>query len=443
MGEVLEFIPREEFDSRANLSAFISHCRNDLTVFGSDLDWNGDRWVLDFKQRGKNHFHTIVWKNWDTSKSESGKLLQQPFLDFSRAYLRYRYALTRKTSTVGFITAFRALERVLVDEQGDVTVVGLDGDHFDAAAMLIRARYKSNKGYAFGGNLQEIARFLANKNICRNLGSWRNPIRKKSEQRSRVGKEFDKNREDKLPSPETMRLLFKARSDAVEDRDIVIVSTAILMCSNSCRVSEVLTLPVECEIERDGRYGLIWSPAKGAEPMVKWVYPEMVEITKEAIRRIKACSESARKVAKFYEDNPGELPFIDEYKHLIGKQWAELSEVACALRMTEKALDGEVSRPGIGQKIETEKTLINLKDLESSLSRHLPLGFPLLDLKADVMFSESLFVFPRHFFNAQKTTIHTQIERLTTGKLNFGLGGNKGHYASSIFYRLGYLNHYL
>ncbi len=44
MAEVLLFTPKHLVDAKANLEDFIEMCRDRLTVFGAELDWDRDTW---------------------------------------------------------------------------------------------------------------------------------------------------------------------------------------------------------------------------------------------------------------------------------------------------------------------------------------------------------------------------------------------------------------
>ena len=44
MPNIFQFKSKAELTAAANLEAFISKCREDLTVFGVDLDWDAHVW---------------------------------------------------------------------------------------------------------------------------------------------------------------------------------------------------------------------------------------------------------------------------------------------------------------------------------------------------------------------------------------------------------------
>ena len=54
MAEIVFFIPKAEKEAKQNLADFIELCRDRLTVFGEDLDWNSNAWpkVVNFTVKG-------------------------------------------------------------------------------------------------------------------------------------------------------------------------------------------------------------------------------------------------------------------------------------------------------------------------------------------------------------------------------------------------------
>ena len=46
MPDVVLFRPGKGLRAEANLAAFIRYARDDLAVFGADLDWDSPRWEL-------------------------------------------------------------------------------------------------------------------------------------------------------------------------------------------------------------------------------------------------------------------------------------------------------------------------------------------------------------------------------------------------------------
>ena len=86
------------------------------------------------------------------------------------------------------------------------------------------------------------------------------------------------------------------------------------------RVSEILTLPLVCETEMGGLYGLSWRPSKGGAPLTKFATNEdWAGVTRTAIARIRKLGKSARRAAAWYAEHPRELCLPTGYEHLRGQ----------------------------------------------------------------------------------------------------------------------------
>ena len=81
MSNILLFKPKAELDARANLEAFIAMCRDKLTVFGADLDWDSHAWpkVCNFTVMGA-----------PSRGYSQEQLLSAEIIPFAKAYMRYQ-----------------------------------------------------------------------------------------------------------------------------------------------------------------------------------------------------------------------------------------------------------------------------------------------------------------------------------------------------------------
>lgn len=68
--------------------------------------------------------------------------MRSPFLDFAKAYVRYRMATNPSTKTkyVRILAALRALERILCENGGVPRIEVADGSTFNSAILLVRGR---------------------------------------------------------------------------------------------------------------------------------------------------------------------------------------------------------------------------------------------------------------------------------------------------------------
>lgn len=216
-------------------------------------------------------------------------------------------------------------------------------------------------------------------------------------------------------------------------------SAAAIMCGAPERVAELLTLPVDCEVEdfaRNGEttpYGLRWWPGKGADPMVKWVVPSMADVMREAIAKIRKVTEPARVVARWYENNPGSIYLKPGLEHLRERETLSLDEVADVIGVN----DGRVWCNSVKLPIDAAGR-VRFELVERAVLRLLPSDFPVLDPLTGLKYSEALFVVRRNELGLQRGTYNCLVEGISGTKINDGLGSRVGHGVQSIFIRFGF-----
>lgn len=81
MAEIFQFKPKAILTAAENLGAFIAKCRDQLTVFGSELNWDAPVWPNI----------TVFAKLGVTTRKPKPQEMQDPeFIDFAKAYFRYQ-----------------------------------------------------------------------------------------------------------------------------------------------------------------------------------------------------------------------------------------------------------------------------------------------------------------------------------------------------------------
>src|SRR5580704_11023683 len=93
--KIVPFIPLERCTTSENVEAFIRFCREDINVLGANLNWDAKRWDVNGygAQRGRAHRRsTLGWHNFDETAE-----LRSPFVDFAKAYVRYRMVTNPST----------------------------------------------------------------------------------------------------------------------------------------------------------------------------------------------------------------------------------------------------------------------------------------------------------------------------------------------------------
>jgi len=454
MGNIVQFVPKRERDAIGNLGEFIRLCREDLTVFSADLDWDSNSWEITGEyvvKRARKGRSAMVFSTYDTAGSRQNVCyMSHPFLDFAKAYMRYQHSMRPTNDFAKRLVALRALEKTLIDRSidGIPRVEKTDPEILNATSRLIQQNTPKS-AYWIGSQLQMLASFLMTNRLVSMTYSWRNPIKKPNDTNIRVGEQSERRRSEKLPSAEAIDALIEAYRIAVAPKDVIPTSIAALLVCAPDRINEVFRLPVNCEHRGhycgEKAYGIRWWPSKGAEPMIKWVIKSMEDIAHEAIERIKKHTEEARAMAFWYEKNSGKLYLPIGCEHLRDKEFLtakEISEIiglsgpanarAWANRFGIPSIECECSPGQPGQL----PYLYRFKDIEKAVLAMLPKGFPVLDKETGLKYSDALILVPKNLFHPGRNDCRCMFDTITTDSFNNQLGSGEKHNKSSVFSRL-------
>lgn len=337
MADIIYFKPRAELDAEFNLQGFIDLCRYKLTVFGSDLRFDDDTWdITDYiaiKGHG-NVRHRIVFSTLKSVNERFPTPMPEKFLIFAKSYMRYTHGVHPIVDYKKRLTALRAVCDALSVNLGLPDPAEIDSFVLSKAAQIVREKYSGVVAYRVGGHLEFLSQFLIENRLTIRPFPWRSFLKRPCDT-DRVGQVFDERRRSKLPSEAALASLPKVFLLATEPVDVIVASVAAILVSSPDRISEVLTLPVDCEVDlkrtngEADAYGLRWWPAKAANPTVKWILPSWVGVVKEAISKIKKLTTEARRIALWYEKNPGLIYLSDDQECLRDHEWLTLSEVDC------------------------------------------------------------------------------------------------------------------
>jgi hypothetical protein len=438
MAEIFHFKPKAQLDAQENLKLFIEQCKTKLTVFGADLDWDNWWWP----KAGK---FSKLGTHGDRSTNEANRL-DDELIDFAKAYFRYQQG-HNKTDVKHELNAIRAVERALLENGKSANILNLSIDILDQAAQIVRDHFKSQRvKYDAGRALETLAEFVSQNNlISQDLSDWKQPFSRGIDRRQ-TGLKAKQEREKKLPSEEALDALAEIFANNPHDpKDIFTSSTfALLMCAPS-RITEVLELPVDCEIEQlDSkgklRYGWRFYSGKGYEGDIKWVLKEMVDIAKEAISRIKRLTEESRKLAKWVENNPDRFyrhkncPDVDDNQPLSVVQACQALGLAPDNKHSAQSALGNMRLPNK----DGENTLNSL--WKYVMSRQ-PNDFPWLSKEKGIKYSNALFCMTRNLTGLQRGTSPVILWKPTNNTFNDDLSPRETakHDHQSIFDRYGYL----
>jgi len=437
MADIKHFTPKVELAASENLSEFIRMCREDLTVFGTQLIWNDISWP------GAMNFTKLGAKGRGYQESDR---MDSDFIEFARAYFRYQQG-HKPTRTKNESKALRVIEAALLQVNKVADIVHIDIAVLDEAAVLARSHYSTAASYHCGREIERLARFVSEKQlIATGLSTWKNPIRKASDVTIRTGSKAKALQDKKLPSPEAMDALAEIfASNPSNPKDIFTSCTfAMTMCAPS-RLSEILELPLDCEVEvTDSKgvvqYGWRFYSAKGFEGDIKWIPEVMVPIAKEAIRRIRALTEGPRMLAKWIETNRDK-----PYRHADCPDVADDEPLTVFQACAFLGLAGETAKACTknlsGMKVTKSDDAHTLKSLWIWVLSRQPLGLPWIKEEKKISYSNALFCMTRNLLGDQRGTSPVILWAPSVNVFNFTLSPRESFdNHRSIFDRYGYKN---
>ena len=329
MGDVVQFVPRAERKASGNLAEFIRLAKEDLTAFENGGAWDRDKWQQN---------ETVVVFATKTAHLDSYSFtpFAEPFMQFAKAYIRYRYSHRPVKSLAMMLQALRCVEAGMLVACGRADVGLLSGAVMDVCANKCKEFYSSEDvHHKTGLQLQAIFDFLREKRLVPSLPAWKSPFKKPVILTEDLGEAGQAHRVAKLPSNEAMLAVADVFAQA-EDRESQFYSSIfILLMAAPGRVSEVLKLPVDCiqwEEDDDGvlQMFLRWNAAKGKGATKKWVVPVMHDVVKAAVRRLVEIGNPAREVAKMAFEgsasSSGEVSTSNLIKEFGGFYWPFLDE---------------------------------------------------------------------------------------------------------------------
>jgi hypothetical protein len=447
MAEVIHFSARSELDAEANVRAFVEVCRNQLTAFGADLCFDANVWdVTEALGLKRSKRERIVFSTWGSVNATDPTPLSEPFLSFAKAYLRYQHGL-RPTKSIGSrIAALRVVEAALCENGSIPDPPNINPQILNRAAQLCADKFTKATAFRVGGQLEMLSGFMADSQLMAVPVRWKNPIRRPRDS-VRVGKEFDQERHDKLPSPAALSALANIFRIAREPSDVLVSSLVAILCSSPDRINELLYLEVDCEVTQTipstGQlaYGLRWRPAKGAEPMIKWVIPAMADVVKEALNNIRRLTQEARDVAKWYEEHPTQLFLPPSLAHLRDRGRLSTQELADVLFVDLVDLPAAVRIWARSNKVgATGKGLqstYSFAEVQAAILAKLPHGFPVAHAELGLKYSDALCLIQGNLLHFNKATLRGEVGMVSHEHLSNRLA-NRVDGQRSMFDRLGF-----
>lgn len=327
MTNVILFEPINTNNPSLNVEGFIEFCKSN--IFNSKLasSWESNVWKRCYR------FNKFDVKNNRNSKDR----LDDSFIDFAKAYMFHIHSFNKSKLNQNALAMLKIVEFVLLKSYGEANVVKCNNNIFDECVRVATAKYTKLTAVGIGKELEKLCLFLSeNRMTSASYFFWVNPLRHKITQ-SWQGYEPSLEGHSKLPDIKSVIAIaeiFSKDESQLSVRDIFTTSVlALLMCAPG-RISEILSLPADCEItehDENGieRYGLRFFSAKGYAGDIKWIPTVMIPVAKKAIARLKKLSNHARFTARTMEGKgtessryalvttkPENFPWYDEEKRI-------------------------------------------------------------------------------------------------------------------------------
>lgn len=443
MADLIPFVSRAGLAATANMEDFVRFCREELTVFGADLDFDAPTWdVTDFYHlRGTTCKLLLNFVEIAPRPGRLGGPMPEPFARQAKAYIRYHVGRnSRKSPPLAEINALRELLAAFLDKAMVPDLGLIDAHLLDHAVQLAVARKSKDYGARTGVHLGPLSKFLREKNLAAHAPiDWKHGQEWQWCKRSAI----DERRAALMPSDEALQALPQAFRKAKEPRDVIATAVMALLACAPSRVNEVFALPFDCEIkpltEGDEGYMLRWAGSKGHHDFAKGIPAVMADVAKEAIERLRKHTAEARRIAAWYERHPDRLYLPDDCAHLRGKDLTG-ADIARIIGFDDPAngRDWAVDRklkPIEGVRSAKGRILFTFRfsDVESAILSLLPRGFPIFDKATGLRYSEALMLVRRQEFADRGRGRW----RCMVTPVNYGNIMKSFHNADGVFARLG------
>ncbi len=294
--------------ARANIAQYIHTAKNDLTVFGKDLDWENNNW----KKARINFSNSECTSRVLTHETT----MAEPFLSFAKAYLRTSQGL-KPAKAMREISALKCVEFVLRKRYEKPRPEDISNTVLDDAAQHGIERYTPTVAYAVGRELARLGVEIESLKLSAYRIDWTNPVTRVTHLSARTGPEAKAHRDSRMPCTEALDALAEIfAANPVHPRDILTSSTMALLSGAPFRISQALALYVDCETtERrnngEPAYGLLAPSSKLADIHTKWVPTVMWPIVQESLRRIRGMTDEGMVVDSILSNVGTSRPALD------------------------------------------------------------------------------------------------------------------------------------
>jgi integrase len=288
-----------------------------------------------------------------------------------------------------------------------------------------------------------MTEFFAARGICRRLYfTPQTPSRQDIRDYTLEGQESSQG---KLPSPQVIEGLAKIYRLAHEPNDQLRIAILALLLATGFRIGEVLTLPLDCEVEEVRAdqviYGLRYyrEKVRHAENRydIRYLSPKQAELARHAVHRLRLLTAEVRRQAQVLEQDPSRvtLPGFTGNDRLTAVEIAQ----ACGFKEGSSG-QGYVSKLAKAGHFcrysdEAGNFYFVAKEIEAYLHSERVERLWTLDRKDGTyqMLSETLIIVFKNFFHTEKATNPLLVEPVNHAQISAFMSGKQS--TQSVFER--------
>jgi hypothetical protein len=421
---IIPFLGKPERTARENLAEYIRASRKAKFFSGPKaLNWDDPAWNFsDFYPKvGRApvlaQFTTLETTGQGNRKKDAQEF-DEPFLSAARALTVEFLRVTGFRDPSKFAASLRLIEKAFRDLGLKPDICLLTPEVLDRAQAIALEKYVSS--WEYGRFLERIAHEFVNPaRIVAVPLLWKTSIKYvKPKRNDAVNKDGGAaGNTHKLPPLKAVLDLSGVFHTSERPEDMVVTSWFALAMFAPSRANEILSLPVDCATQINGKFGISWRPLKGGQPKTNFAVTEEWElIARSAIDRLKSLGQKSRIAAKWYEDNPDRL-FLPPGMEWLRNQPITLWEAAQILGRSVPFPAGSKPRrslEGVGTTRDISRgaphsnarflKLFSFRSLEDHVLENLPSGWPYIDEKRRLKASEGLFCLPSHLLRSNAET---------------------------------------
>lgn len=409
-----------------SLRIFIENMKH-MATNDMGITWDSEKWSIDkvgikFTKLSERTIHN--------------EKMNSDFVDFAKAYVIYRYPCEPHKLTV-IIPALRCFEYILDKNLSSGNICRVNYIILEKIVSFIKGKYTNNYACIINKELKKIVLFLNEYELTyKSIGGWKSSIKDNRDNMLSNGKHSNK-----LLKEDVLYIFADIFcQDLTDIRDIFTTSTFALLMSAPSRISEVLSLSVDCMFTQrtkkgEQKWGLRFWAGKGFGGDIKWIPSVMATVTQKAINRIIEATKESRRFAKLME-----LDFKSFHKQPKFRIYEENEKLTiiqvCEILYDRTNSEKECAKLLKRLSLNNDNYFYSIKSLWHELQNRLPKGFPWYNKKRNIKFSNLLFLFFKDTFHPNKSD--NIIEFYTPDRGLFQRNVLSHEKASNIFIRFGY-----